>query len=176
MGPGRGWGAVTGHRVRGPHAWSLPGFYAKGNPGVDMLVVWGQLGPHMPPLQLQGPSSGSTLQLGQGDGSSAPALCPTTRPIRGCVVPLGRGGIPKAAWLQPPARLSPVPRAALSQRNCVRACQGQGQRLAQRGSNKILLPADLWEVTAAISTGFSWRAQAGERGMLSLQIPEGMDN
>lgn len=83
---------------------------------------------------------------------------------------------PSGSLAHPPARFSPVPRAALSHRDCVRACQGQGLRLSQRGSNKILLPADLWEVTAAISTGFSWRAQAGERGMLSLQIPEGMDN
>lgn len=44
-GPGGGQGAAAGHGVRGPHAWSLPGFRAKGNRGVDMLVVLGQLGP-----------------------------------------------------------------------------------------------------------------------------------
>lgn len=46
-------GGARGHGVRGPHAWSLPGFRAKGNRGVGMLVVRGQLGPRMPPLPVQ---------------------------------------------------------------------------------------------------------------------------
>lgn len=58
-------------------------------------------------------------------------------------------------------------------------CEGTPRPRAEafsEGEQQNPAACDLWEVTAAISSGFSWRAQAGERGMLSLQIPEGMDN
>lgn len=96
-------GAGSCHQARGegPHA-GAPRVLCQGEPRGDMLVVQGQLGPPMPPLRLQAAGAG-------GWQSSARGLCPTTKPIRGCVVPLGRGCTPKAAWLHPPARLNLSP-------------------------------------------------------------------
>lgn len=70
----RGRGAAAGHRERGPHAWSLPGFRAKGTEG-RTCWGWGAAGSPHASLRLQGPSSGSALQLGQGDGRAQLVAC-----------------------------------------------------------------------------------------------------
>lgn len=152
------------------------GFVPRGTEGWTCLWCGGSWVPACLLSSYRLPFQAAAFSWGRGTAELGPGLVShlqTHQRLRGA---LRKGCTPKAAWLHPPDRLSPVPRAALSWKDCVRPCQGQGLRLSQRGSNKILLPADLWEATAAISSGFSWRAQAGERGTLSLQIPAGMDN
>lgn len=149
----------------GCHVWCPPGFRAKENRGVGMLGVSGSH-VHAPLL------SGCRVPVKAGD-LPACALCPAPQTIRGSVVLFGRGCIPKTEWLLPETE------AALGLGGAIRgASQGQGQalRLSQRTSNKNPLPADLWDVTAAVSTGFLWQAQAEEQGTVSLWIPEKMDN
>lgn len=153
-----------------------PGVSCQGNRGEDMLGVGGSWVPTRLLSGCRAPVQAAPFSWGRVMAELSSWLVShhqTHQRLRGA---LRKGVHPSGSLAHPPARFSPVPRAALSHRDCVRACQGQGLRLSQRGSNKILLPADLWEVTAAISTSFSWQAQAGEQGMLSLQIPEGMDN
>lgn len=149
------------------------GFVPRGTEGWTCLWCWGSW---VPPCLLSGcrlPVQAAPSSWGRVMAELGPWLVSHHQTHQRLRAALRKGVHPYGSLAAPSSEVKPC---VWSQRDCVRACQGQGLRLSQRGSNKILLPADLWEVTAAISTGFSWRAQAGERGMLSLQIPEGMDN